>query len=147
MVDAKLAQIHALLPLREENVEAFLELVAETVDLGDPSSIRPLLMIVDEGCPLSGVMDALLRNLEEFPSDVYDRELLAALPMFCTRSPFWCESEIKKRLWSVEERETLIAALPKATDQAREVLRELLTRVRDDTPQLKQACTEVLTKL
>jgi hypothetical protein len=142
-----LEQIQALLPLEEDDVDTFLELVARTIDLKDPSCIRPLLLLVDDDCPLAGVMDAVLGNLEEFPSQVYVRELLAVLPEVCERSPFWCENEVKKRLWSLTERETLAGELPMAPPETKRCLREMLSRVRLETPQLEDAATFVLARL
>lgn len=142
-LDAKLVALQRFRRLREDEVDSFLELVAELVDLGDVRAIPALLNILDDNCPLSGVMDAVSRNLEEFPRDVYVPLLLENLVDLSKRAPFWCENEIRKCLWDPASRRSLISHAHAATDEAQETLRALLHEISFSTPTLAEACAEV----
>ena len=93
-----LEELRQLLPLEEESVDAFDELVARLVELQEPSSIRPLLQLLEDDFPLSGVMGSLSGNLGRFPGEDLARELLAELPDLRRRRPFRAEDLVKRFL-------------------------------------------------
>ena len=139
----KLAALHRLVPVREEHVDEFLQLIAELVDLGDPAAIPELLAVLDDHCPLVGVMDAVARNLEEFPPDAYVPRLLNSLPALHEKAPFLCENEIKKYLWALEFRNVLLAHLPAASAGSKQTLRAILDAIESKVPKLSDACKQV----
>jgi hypothetical protein len=143
-MDASEAMIESLqefLPLTEENLDPFLRRVAALTEDGNRRAVRPVLMLVDERCPLSGAMQRMLDLLESVPVADYVAELLETLPEFNAKSPFYAESELKKLLWSAQDRLVLKNAAKRVSREQSVALRAVLDRI--DAPALIDAVAEV----
>ena len=141
-----LERVHALLPLTEEAVDDFLDLIEELVDTGDPSVIGPILLVLDDHSEIGGVEETVVNLLEDFDSEVFIREFLRVLEGFYTKSPQWCESELKKILWS-KEGDLLVKAVSTLQVETRRRLVLMLREIKAQTSNLEEACDQVLTKL
>lgn len=128
-------------PLTEKNVDVFLEEVASVTETGDRRAVRPVLLLADERCPLGGVMDRMLSLLEDVPLKDYVEELLEALPEFNAKSPLYSEQEVKKLLWSDQDRAVFVAASRGLGSEKAAALRAVLGRV--NSPRLTSAVGEI----
>lgn len=139
-------RLGGLLPLTEETVEEYLSIVNQLIDTGDPRVIQPILSTIDDNLDLGGVSDATLNALEEFPAEVYARELLADLERLHCQSPHAARVEISKYLWSSAE-QTLIDELAEAGAGGRASLRRILETLAEEVPRLADGCTRVIRHL
>ena len=142
----KVETARSMVPLSEEAVDEFLDLIEEIVDSGDPSVIGPILLLADEYSELAGVEVTFLSFLEDFDPRVYVAELLGVLEEFHLKSPGWCRSEIRKILAS-EEGETLITTVADQPDSTRKLLAAILARIQAQTPRLSDVCERLLEQM
>ena len=142
-----LSKLKALSPVREETVPIFLAVLDETVSYGNPEATPALLALFDDHCTISGVMSTLSARLEELPLEGFVHELLAALPEFFARSPYWCEHEVRKLLWSAQSVGALGHAVPRSDQATCTALEAILHGIESVTPQLTLACATVRAQL
>ncbi len=64
-IDRTSAEIHALLPLEEPDVDRFLELTLQLADSGTKEAAVVPFQVLDDRCPLGGVMQTVSARLQE----------------------------------------------------------------------------------
>ena len=142
-LEDRLARLKAMSPLEEEQVDAFLFEAQALAELGDRRAIGPLLMLLDDRCPLGGVMLSLSNTLESFDNDDFVSEFLEVLPALRSSSPFLCENEVKKLLWS-EQDGALVRGVIRASVDAKQCLRDVLDEVSETTESLRDVSNSII---
>ena len=122
-------EMSALLPLREENVERFEELVAELHGIGSVAAARQLLERLDDACAVEDVMQTVAMTLCAFPPSIVVTAFLDVLPGIMRRGPVAARDVVRCLLLSDEGRVRLLVEAPKSSASAVAGLRELLYRV------------------
>ena len=138
-----IGELRRMLPVDEENVEEFDELLVRMGDSGDPELVGPLLDLFEDGFPLAGVMQLVSGALEVFEPEVYARELVRRLPEMRRRAPFWSEHELKGFLWEEECHGVLVKALMQSDSEVCWVALDVLRGVCEDVPELVGACDKI----
>jgi hypothetical protein len=142
-----LNELLCILPIREENVEAFDDLLGRIAEHGDPKCIGPLLDLLEDGFPLSGVMESVSGAVGAFGPETYVRELVERLPELRRRAPFRSENELKKFLWKERYQAMLIAALKDSRMEAKRAVAEMLGGLRSEVPELSDTCDALVAKI
>ena len=75
-----LDELRRMLPIEEKKVEEFDDLLARIAEHRDAACVGPLLDLLDDDFPLSGVMQSVSGALEAFGAETYVRELVDRLP-------------------------------------------------------------------
>jgi hypothetical protein len=118
-----------LLPLREDDVERYEELVGELEGIGSGAAARQLLEQLDDACALEEVMQTVTTTLCAFPPPIVVTALLDVLPSVIRRGPVAARDVVRSLLLSDEGRARLLVEAPKSSARAVAGLRELLDRV------------------
>lgn len=137
-------RLRRLLPVVEENAEEFSDLVGDMVSSGDAACIGPLLDVAEDNFPLGGVMELLLGSLWDFGAELYVPELVARLPELSRRAPEWSGFALTGFLGEGAYRDLLVAELRDAGEEERRVAWERLAELREEDPDLADACGYVI---
>jgi hypothetical protein len=137
----RLQEIH---PLTGANFDQFEELLEEATRDRNPTTLKPLLLLLDDGCRVAGAMESLASALEFYPVGALAEALLEVAPELVGMSPRWAGTEVKKFLWTDSLRAVLKEAATRATTASRSALSSIVRRIRNKVPELAEACDDVL---
>jgi hypothetical protein len=142
-IPAAAARLRNLLPLDEEHVDEFEELVAQFAEVGGVQAAHELLLVLDDACPLGGVMDSVASALHEFRAEDVVPPMLATLAVTTARAPHALRTLLRGILLSPSHRERLKSGLAALDAHGRAALREQLETVAK-SPTYRTVSAEVL---
>ena len=128
-VDELDRRLQALLPLSEESVDAFEDLVGELHEDGSLDAARVLVGILHDECELEGLMQHVTSTLAAFPPGTLVQSFVDSLPPLAARAPAAARDLVRTVLVSSDCRSELERHIPKLSGDARGALRLLLERV------------------
>jgi hypothetical protein len=118
--------IRALLPLGESGVERFEVLAVELADIGTAATAEVLFTVLDDYCPLGGVMQSVTNLLQEFQPQTLFAALVATLPHTSTRAEHCLRDILRGAVLSAEHSTHLRAVLPTLESTARDTIQSQL---------------------
>jgi hypothetical protein len=114
----------------EEQVDAFVDLLWEVAQLGDPAAMKVLLGRLDDGCPFAGIMGEVVQAIETQPDWI--PQFTRTLPQVNEASPMWAKSIVISCLNTPELHDEMVQAASAAPENARYVLLEILAQIADE---------------
>ena len=106
-IDRTSAKIHALLPLEEPDIDRFLELTLQLADFGTKEAAVVLFQVLDDRCPLGGVMQTVSDRLQEFSPPPLILAMLETLRDTAYNAPHELESVLRAVVLADESRDYL----------------------------------------
>ena len=146
MLQRKIEEVRQLLPLTEDRVEQFEELVSDIVGIGGRDAARELLLLLDDSCDLGGVMQGVAITLQSFELRDLVQAFLDTLESTSKRAPQSLRDVLRWILSSDNGRTLLKDAVPAIDEGTASKLRELLERVGQFSTYAERS-KEVLDKL
>lgn len=138
---SEVALKHALCKLEEavgyENggaVEKIDSAVSNVAKLKDPSSIGPLLCMLNDNALFDEGMYSLIHAAEEFNDDVYTRELLSVLSVMRHKAPAWASVVLMRALNNDQTHNCLTRKARTVSRETKESLVWLLEQINKESP-------------
>jgi len=127
--DALEADLLALLPLDERDVERFEDLVAETARWRDLRAAEFLIGLLDDSVELGGVVQNVSDHLGEFPAEVLVDSFVSCLSGLMQRASHASRDLLRAILTSDEKRTRLLSVVgdipAELVDQFREIVEQV----------------------
>ena len=131
----------------EGNIEKFEEVLSELASTKNPEIIPWLLTFFDDGCDFPEVMFSIIHTIEIFDDAKYVEKLLVALPEIWKRSPYWVKVLHFRILNSKETMEEYAKQISKINADLKEVVREVISKIGNDSPKFKERCDLILSQI
>ena len=130
-----LTTLQALLPLKEENIEAFEAAVVTVVETGGSRSVHALLVHLDDASPYTGTMEHIWNALEALPTSEVHRAFFSNFAEYFANSPAWVRRRVQGLLNSPNEHAALLAALHCVGREGRDDLLQIVAQIRARSPE------------
>jgi hypothetical protein len=121
-LDQLAAAIRELLPLDEPDVERFELLAVALADLGTYDAAMVLFSVLDDTCPLGGIMQSVTNLLQDMSAEALASAFVANLERMPLHSSHSMQNVLRGIVLSEEHRRSLKVRLPHINPAARATL-------------------------
>lgn len=126
------------------DVERFEATLGQIASLNDPAAIGLLVAFFRDDSKFPDTMFSIIHVIERFDDSVYVTQILKALPSFWNAAPYWA-SVLHFRIFNhAPSRGLYREKLAQSNPTIRATAKKLLTTMRDNEPQFRQVCDEML---
>lgn len=110
-------------------VDDFESSLTDIARSNDPKIIGFLLTLFDDDFEYDEIMFSIIHVIEAFDDNIYSKEIITNLEVFCLNTPRWASIVHIRIINSEPTLQSYFYNLPNASNEAKMVLKELLTKI------------------